>query len=76
MQYITTLTDYNINLVHRAGKLNKADALSRWPNYNDGHEDNMDITALLDILFVHHLETIDEFKNGILHVMHPHFTPH
>lgn len=28
-RYITTLTDYDIDLVHRAEKLNKANALSR-----------------------------------------------
>lgn len=57
--YIATLADYDINLVHRAGKLNKADALSRQPDYNNGHKDNADITALPDNLFVRHLETLD-----------------
>lgn len=58
-QYIATLADYDIDLVHRAGKLNKADALSRQPDYNDGQEDNADVTALPDVLFICHLEMID-----------------
>ena len=57
--YIVMLADYDIDLVYRAGKLNKADTLSRWPDYNDGHADNEDVTALPDTLFVRHLETLN-----------------
>jgi hypothetical protein len=58
-RYIATLTDYDLELVHRPGAQNKADALSRRPDYDNGQADNKDVTALPDTLFVRHLETLD-----------------
>ena len=57
--YIVTLVDYDIDLVHRAGKLNKANALSSQPDYDDSHADNEGVTALPYALFVRHLEILD-----------------
>lgn len=46
------LADYNFQLVHIPGSTNKADALSRWPDYDDGSDDNSDVTVLPPDLFV------------------------
>jgi hypothetical protein len=55
------LTEYDIKLRHIPGKTNGcADALSRLPNYNQGGDDNEDITVLPDHLFVRLSLTEDE----------------
>jgi hypothetical protein len=51
-RYIPRLAEYNFKLIHKPGKYNKADHLSRRPDYNEGKEDNQDITVLKDKLFV------------------------
>ena len=50
---IPHLADYNFQLVHIPGTTNKADALSRCPDYNDGSFDNTDVTVLPPHLFIH-----------------------
>jgi RNase H-like domain found in reverse transcriptase len=42
-QYLVDLVDYNFALMHKPGKLNKADHLSRHPDYDDGKGDNEDV---------------------------------
>ena len=44
-RYILTLADYNIEIHHRPGPLNRADALSRRPDYDEGKEDNNEVTS-------------------------------
>ncbi len=51
-QYILTLADYNIQLHHRARLMNRADKLSRRPDYNNGKEDNKEVTPLPTALFI------------------------
>jgi hypothetical protein len=48
---IPQLADYNFTLVHFPGTANKADTLSRWPDYPQGTEDNDNITILPPHLF-------------------------
>src|SRR6266850_2752052 len=50
-QYIALLGDYNLELKHLPGIKNHADGLSRRPDYNQGGEDNDEVTALPDALF-------------------------
>jgi hypothetical protein len=57
-QYINDLSDYNFELKHIAGPANHADALSWCPDYDDGSNDNEDIVALLDHLFLHQVSTV------------------
>jgi hypothetical protein len=49
--YIPQLADYNFTLIHFPGTANKADALSRRPDYPQGEEDNDNITVLPPHLF-------------------------
>jgi hypothetical protein len=51
-RYLTKLADYDIILKHQPGVTNKADHLSRRPDYDRGDDDNNDVTALPDRLFV------------------------
>ncbi len=50
--YLPKLVDYNFQLVHQPGTANKADALSRRPNFYEGPNDNDDITVLPQTLFI------------------------
>ena len=49
---VLRLAEYNIKLWHIPRKTNgHADALSQLPNYNEGEEDNENVTVLPDHLF-------------------------
>ncbi len=48
---ILTLADYNIHIQHHPGPQNWADALSRQPDYDEGKEDNLEVTLLPPYLF-------------------------
>jgi Integrase zinc binding domain len=52
-QYLADLADYNFALMHKPGKLNKADHLSRRLDYDYGKGDNEDVQVLPDVLFAH-----------------------
>ena len=70
--YILTLADYNIEIYHHPGPLNRADTLSRRPDYNEGREDNSEVVPLPASLFVEQLWTAtlnaliqeDHIQNG------------
>jgi hypothetical protein len=55
-RYLHTLADFDLELRHIPGTTNKADALSRRPDHDDGSQDNEEITALPDSLFVRTIE--------------------
>ena len=50
-RYIPQLADYNFILKHIPGTSNKADPLSRRPDYDDGSRDNANVTVLPPTLF-------------------------
>ena len=54
--YIAFLADFNFELEYLPGKQNKADPLSRRPDYDKGAEDNKDTVALPNTLFVRAIE--------------------
>ena len=56
-RYILTLADYNIEIHHHPGPLNRADALSRRPDYDKRKEDNTEVTPLPASLFADQLRT-------------------
>src|SRR6202167_6350786 len=51
-RYLPKLADYNFTLVHQPGTLNKADALSRRPDFYNGSADNDNVTVLPCTLFI------------------------
>jgi hypothetical protein len=53
------LTDYDFKLIHKLGKLNKADHLSQRPDYDKGKGDNEDILVLPEQLFAKALSMLD-----------------
>ena len=50
-RYLHTLADFDLELRHIPGSTNKADALSRRPDHDDGSQDNEEVVALPDSLF-------------------------
>ena len=55
--YIATLADFNIKLKHLLGVKNRADPLSRRPDYDDGSNDNKQVMALPNKLFAKMIKT-------------------
>ena len=55
-RYITTLADFNIELKHLPGVKNRANPLGRQPDYNDGSNNNEQVTALPNKLFTKVIE--------------------
>src|SRR6202012_5284341 len=52
-RYIPRLADYHYRLIHKPGRQNHADALSRRPDHMKGEEDNTNITVLSPEVFAH-----------------------
>jgi ribonuclease HI len=58
---VLMLSEYNFEIRHIKGTANKrADALSRCPDYNQGQNDNQDVTVLPEQVFIKALEVINE----------------
>jgi hypothetical protein len=57
--YLADLADYQFTLVHKLGVSNRADHLSRQPDYDEGKGDNEDMQVLLDKLFVNAIMSLD-----------------
>jgi Integrase zinc binding domain len=57
--YLGDLADYNFKLIHKPGKLNKADHLLQRPDYDEGKEDNEDVLVLPERLFTQALTILD-----------------
>ena len=51
-RYINFLEDFNYKLAHIPDACNRADALSRRPDHDDGSNDNDQVVALLDNMFI------------------------
>ena len=51
--YVVKLADYDLVLKHKPGKENKiADALSQWPDYDTGEDDNKGVVVLPETMFI------------------------
>ena len=61
-RYLHTLADFDLELRHIPGSTNKADALSRQLDHDDGSQDNEEVVALPDSLFVRALNAGKEDK--------------
>jgi ribonuclease HI len=56
---VLMLSEYNFEIRHIKGTANRrADTLSRRPDYNQGHEDNQNVTVLPEQIFVRAMEVL------------------
>jgi hypothetical protein len=65
-RYIPCMGDYNLQLVHKLGVMNKADLLSRHPDYNQGKEDNGEVLVLPLHLFINAIEGEETLEELVL----------
>ena len=63
-RYVQQLADYNFILKHIPGEQNKADALSRRPNYPTGTDDNSNVTVLPPHLFCQSTTLVNLFTRA------------
>jgi RNase H-like domain found in reverse transcriptase/Integrase zinc binding domain/Reverse transcriptase (RNA-dependent DNA polymerase) len=52
-RYLPKMAEFDFELIYKPGMTNKADHLSRCPDYDDGSLDNQDVTILPPHLFIH-----------------------
>src|ERR1700744_5143862 len=71
-RYLPQLADYNFTLHHIPGSTNKADPLSRRPDYDNGADDNADILVLPPHLFARatSFSSLDDRAHA-LQLLHP-----
>lgn len=63
---LTEMTEYNFQIVHKPGKSNKADLLSRPPGTDQGKGDHDQVVVLPDHLFVRLLATQSHLEEEIV----------
>jgi hypothetical protein len=67
-RYIPHMGDYNLQLVHKSEVTNKADLLSRHPNFDQGKADNEEVLVLPPHLFVNAIEEQEMLEELVLAV--------
>jgi hypothetical protein len=71
------LSEYNFEIRHIKGTSNgRADALSRRPDYDQGHEDNQNVTVLPQQVFVRAMEVLPDIRSQEQSVLKPWIDPH
>jgi hypothetical protein len=74
---VLMLSEYNFEIRHIKGTSNgRADALSRRPDYDQGHEDNQNITVLPQQVFVRAMEVLPDIRSQEESVLKPWIDPH
>jgi hypothetical protein len=71
------LSEYNFEIRHIKGTANgRADALSRRPDYDQGHEDNQNIVVLPEQVFARAMEVLPDHTNQEESRLKPWIDPH
>jgi hypothetical protein len=65
-RYIPCMGDYNLQLIHKPGIMNKADLLSRHPDFDQSKADNEEVLVLPPHLFVNAIEEEESLERLIL----------
>jgi hypothetical protein len=74
---VLMLSEYNFEIRHIKGTANgQADALSRRPDYDQGQEDNQNITVLPEQVFVRAMEVLPDLMGQEESVLKPWVDPH
>jgi RNase H-like domain found in reverse transcriptase/Integrase zinc binding domain len=63
--YLPKMAEFDFELVYKPGTTNKANHLSRRPDYDDGSLDNQDVTVLPPHLFIH-ATTVSDLERLVL----------
>jgi hypothetical protein len=71
------LSEYNFEIRHIKGTANgRVDALSRRPDYDQGHEDNQNIVVLPEQVFARAMEVLPDDTNQEESTLTPWIDPH
>jgi hypothetical protein len=71
------LSEYNFEIRHIKGTANgRADTLSRRPDYDQGHEDNQNVTVLPEQIFVRAMEVLPNLMAQEESTLRPWIDPH
>jgi hypothetical protein len=74
---VLMLSEYNFEIRHIKGTANgRANALSRRPDYDQGHEDNQNITVLPEQIFVQAMEVLPNLMTQEESTLKPWIDPH
>jgi hypothetical protein len=74
---VLMLSKYNFEICHIKGTSNgRADTLSRRPDYDQGHEDNQNVTVLPRQVFVRAMEVLPDISSQEESVLKPWIDPH
>jgi hypothetical protein len=74
---VLMLSKYNFEIRHIKGTSNgRADALSRRPDYDQGHEDNQNVTVLPRQVFARAMEVLPNISSQEESVLKPWIDPH
>jgi hypothetical protein len=74
---VLMLSEYNFEIRHIKGTANgRADALSRRPDYDQGHEDNQNIVVLPEQVFARAMEVLPDNTNQEESTLKPWIDPH
>jgi hypothetical protein len=74
---VLMLSKYNFEIHHIKGTSNgRADALSRRPDYDQGHEDNQNVTVLPRQVFARAMEVLPDISSQEESVLKPWIDPH
>jgi hypothetical protein len=74
---VLMLSEYNFEIHHIKGVANgQADALSRQPDYDQGHDDNQDVTVLPEQVFARAIEVLPDQLAQDATILKPWVDPH
>jgi hypothetical protein len=74
---VLMLSEYNFEICHIKGTANgRADALSQQPDYDQGQEDNQNITVLPEQVFARAMEVLPDLTSQEESVLKPWVDPH
>jgi hypothetical protein len=74
---VLMLSEYNFEICHIKGTSNgRADALSRRPDYNQGQNDNQNMTVLPEQVFARALEVMPNYTTQDKNALNPWIDPH
>jgi hypothetical protein len=65
-RYLPKLGEFNIQIVHKPGKTNKVDLLSRHPDFDQGKNDNEEVLVLPLGLFINTVEVHQTLEELVL----------
>jgi RNase H-like domain found in reverse transcriptase/Integrase zinc binding domain len=65
-RYLPKLGEFNLQIVHKPGKTNKADLLSRHPDFDQGKNDNEEVLVLPPELFINTVQVHQTLEDLVL----------